>query len=144
MSEELYLVTAYITQAEYEAKQKLPGLAGVIRLLTQDNDSDNTYGEEQIPRILRDAAVAAGLVTWQDTHDFADRYHCGDWPFPLKHLILTETGSLWMPPSSINGSEWCGRPEDAQEFFEGFPELKEAFTAEPDEVARKWLENNPQ
>ena len=144
MSDELYLVTAYLTQAEYEARQQLPGMAGVIRLQAEDNDSSPGYGEEQIPRILRDAAVAAGFISRENTREFVDCYNCDRWPFMLKHLILDETEHLWTPPSWATDSEWAGSDEDARNFFEDSPELKEVFTAPPEEVARKWLANNPQ
>lgn len=145
--ESLHLVATQMTRAEYEARRQRPGLAGAVHLQGETNYAGAPFNEAHIPEFLWDAAEAAGLLPRKirgRKSGHTESYNCEQWPFDLKTRLLDEAASLWIPPSAANASEWARGEREARDFFEDYPELREVFTTTPEEIARKWLENNPE
>lgn len=150
-----HLVTAFMTQEEYEERRKRPGTAGFVHLQAHTKYGDLPYGEEHIPQMIWDAAVRTGLTRSADANaadhqdddddydsDFPDTFDTSQWPFELKQLILEAVRRGWTPPSEHVISQWWER-NDAEDFLDEFPELKLPFTEQADAntVARRWLES---
>ena len=144
--EPLHLVSAHMTEAEYEERRKMPELAGAVYLQGRTNYAGAPFNEAHIPEFLWDAAETAGLLPQEIRRRksrHTESYDCRQWPFELKTQLLDEAASLWVPPSEANASEWARGEREAKEFFDHYPELRQVFALPPEEIARQWRENNP-
>ena len=143
-----FLVKTFMTEEEYQARRDGPpeNMGNSVYLVGFTKYGGLEFTEQDIAKICWDAAEKVGVLP----ADHEDEVKWSDWrqdynyrvlPFALKQRVLDFVERTWAPDTEYTSSEWIGTKEDAEEFFEDFPELLQVFWLTPEQMGELYNKN---
>ena len=115
-------VVTTMTEEEYQSWSS----GREVKLQMRTKWSDEPYTEDDVPRIVADAAAAIGILPGS----FQPRKcNAREWPFGLKTAVMSAAYRNWAPGCETSNAppEWFGDKRDAEYLFDEEPELRTAL-----------------
>ena len=140
-NEQLYMVSAFMTEAEITERRDRADLSGFVELVSFTKHGGDRYTESDIGLMIWAAAEALeieGEEEW-DAYEFAGSLL----PLRMKAEVMEEVNNVWWPGNDNCCAEWLGNTETALAFFDKVPEFRNFRTMTAEEMGQAWESRQP-